>query len=256
MSTRGSSEAVRRQFGAVAEAYAVSPIHASGPDLAVLVEVAGLTGVERVLDLGCGAGHTAMALAPGAAEVVAVDVTPEMLAVAAALARERRLANVVFQRADVLELPFEDGTFDLVTSRYSAHHYVDPARALSEAARVLRPGGRVLLVDSVAPEDRALDTFCNAFELLRDASHVRDCRLSEWLRLFEAAGFDAAARFRMEIEIDAEEWVRRSQTPAHRVEALRALFREASAPARRLFQVCDEPWSFVLPSVLIEGKLR
>jgi ubiquinone/menaquinone biosynthesis C-methylase UbiE len=251
-----STEAVQRQFGAVAAAYATSPIHSSGPDLAELVRIAALTGRERILDLGCGAGHTAHNVAPHAAEVVGVDVTPEMLEVAAGLARDRGLTNVRFQRADVLALPFADASFDLVTSRYSAHHYADPAKALTEAARVLRPGGRMLLVDTVAPEDSALDIFCNAFELLRDASHVRNCRLSEWLRLFDEAGFAARERYRMSIDIDAEAWVVRSQTPPHRVAALRDLFREATPAAGEFFRVSDDPWSFILPSVLIEATLR
>jgi ubiquinone/menaquinone biosynthesis C-methylase UbiE len=256
MPSDSSTDAVQRQFGAVAAAYATSPIHSSGPDLAELVAAAALTGAERVLDLGCGAGHTALNIAPKAAEVVAVDVTQEMLDVAAGLARERGLANVRFERADVLALPFDDATFDLVTSRYSAHHYADPARALAEAARVLRPGGRMLLVDTIAPEDPALDTFCNAFELLRDASHVRNCRLSEWLRLFESAGFEAKERYRLEIDIAAESWVTRAQTPPHRVTALRDLFREATPAARAFFAVSDDPWSFKLSSVLIEATLR
>jgi hypothetical protein len=114
----------------------------------------------------------------------------------------------------------------------------------------------MLLVDTIAPEDLALDTFCNAFELLRDASHVRNCRLSEWLRLFEDAGFAAKERYRLAIDIDAEAWVTRAQTPRHRIAALRDLFREATPVARAAFAVSDDPWTLKLPSVLIEATLR
>ncbi|MGI8554212.1 MAG: class I SAM-dependent methyltransferase [Dehalococcoidia bacterium] len=247
---------VRRQFGAVATAYASSAVHASGPDLSALVDAARLTGGEEVLDLGCGAGHTALALAPTAARVTAVDVTPEMLSVASELSRERGISNISFRHADVASLPFANGSFDLVTSRYSAHHYVDPEGALAEAARVLHPGGRILLVDSVAPEEPALDTLFNAIELLRDSSHVRNCRISEWSRLFATAGFEVSVLFQMDLDLDGESWVQRSQTPAPNVSAIKLLFDTAQPTAREAFDLhTAEPWGWRIPVALLQGQL-
>lgn len=245
---------VREQFGSVAAAYATSTYHASGPDLATLVSAAGLTGGERVLDLGCGAGHTALAVAPHAAAVVAVDLTPEMLAVAAGLAEARGIKNITFRSADVSALPFEDASFDLITSRVSAHHYADPAAALREAARVLKPGGSILLIDTVAPEDPALDTFYNAVELLRDRSHVRNCRVSEWHRLLAGAGFEPETLLEFAIELDGASWVQRSQTPPGMVAAIRALFEGAAPAARTAFQLRDgDAWGWTIPAALIKG---
>ncbi|MHB8574071.1 MAG: class I SAM-dependent methyltransferase [Dehalococcoidia bacterium] len=258
MTTRsGPVQAVQRQFGAVAAAYVVSAVHASGADLVALIEAAGLTGHERVLDLGCGAGHTALAAAPHAASVVAVDVTPEMLAVAADLAAQRGVSNVEFRQADVAALPFPAASFDVVTSRYSAHHYADPAMAFAEAARVLRPGGRLLLADTVSPEDGALDTFMNAVELLRDASHVRNPRRSEWRRLLAEAGFEPEIVFEMPIVLDGENWVQRIQTPADRVTAIRMLFATAPAAARDAFSLRDaEGWGWTIPMAVYRAELR
>ena len=90
---------------------------------------------QRALDAGCGAGHTAAAIAPYTAEVIAYDLTPSMLDQVAQLAAERGLNNIATQQGDVENLPFEDASFDLVTSRYSAHHWPHPATALSEFAR-------------------------------------------------------------------------------------------------------------------------
>src|SRR5690349_13603617 len=97
---------VRNQFGAVASAYATSAVHAGGPDLEALVKAAAAAGTEEVLDLGCGAGHTAIALAPLVRHVVAVDLTPEMLDVARTLAETRRAKNIEFRQADATALPF------------------------------------------------------------------------------------------------------------------------------------------------------
>lgn len=138
-------ESVRRQFSPVAAAYAASPVHAGGPDLAALVAAAEPTGRERALDVGSGPGHTALALAPHVAAVTALDLSQEMLDQGAALAAERGLSNVQFLRGDAERLDLPDAAFDIVTSRYSAHHYPRPAAVLREIARVLRPGGRLLV---------------------------------------------------------------------------------------------------------------
>ncbi len=251
-----TADPVRDQFGAVAAAYATSSYHSSGPDLAALVSAAGLTGSERVLDLGCGAGHTALAVAPHAATVTAVDLTPEMLVVAAELARSKGITNITFRSADVAALPFEDASFDLITSRVSAHHYADPRAALREAARVLRPGGSMLLIDTVAPEDPALDTFYNAVELLRDRSHVRNCRVSEWKRMLTDAGFMPETLLEFTIDLDGASWVQRSQTPPEMVAAIRAVFQSATRAARTAFALRDgDAWGWTIPAALIKGVL-
>lgn len=254
MSHASTRASVQKQFGPAANAYATSAIHASGADLAVLLEAAAASPGTRALDLGCGAGHTALGLAMAGADVVAIDLTDEMLAAGRRLAAERGLANVEFRRADAGLLPFADGEFDIVTSRLSAHHYPDPQQALCEAARVLKPGGTLLLADCIAPEDAALDTFLQTFEFLRDPSHVRDWRTTEWLRMFEAAGLSARAIHRHVIAVEGEPWFRRMSTPPSKQAIIRELFREATPAQVAAFEIRnDEPWGFSLPEAIVEG---
>jgi SAM-dependent methyltransferase len=250
------TDTVRQQFGPVASAYASSDYHSSGPDLAKLVEGAGLTGKERVIDIGCGAGHTAIALAPHAAQVTAVDITPEMLAVAADLAARRGLTNIDFERQDATKLPYPDARFDVAASRVAAHHYHDLRAFVAEAARVLKPGGRLMLADTIAPEDPALDTFCNAFELLRDPSHVRNWRVSEWSALMREHGLEPEVLYQFDLELEMGPWFERQQTVPDRRTGVVGLFAGANEAARAAFHLDARPGWFTLPIALIRATRR
>lgn len=224
--------AIQRQFGAAAERYAASDYHGGGSDLAAMLEAAAPRPDWRVLDLGCGTGHTALAFALHVREVVGLDLTPAMLEQARGLAAQRGIGNLRLETGDAMAMPFPDADFDLVTCRVCAHHFADPARALREVARVLRPGGRCVWVDTVAPDDPAQDTFLNAIELLRDPSHVRDHTVPGWLAMFAAAGLTAECRQRYPLAIDFDDWVARMSTPAPVVAVLLSLFADATDGVR------------------------
>ena len=250
-------ESVEQRFGDAAARYARSAVHRGGPDLDLMLEVGLVSGRERVLDVGCGPGHAALAFAERGASLAAVDLSEAMLEQARRLAAERGLADVEFRRGDVESLPFPDASFEVVTSRYSAHHYPHPERALAEVARVLRPGGCFLLSDTVAPEDHTLDTFFNTIELLRDPSHVRDHRVSEWKAMLEAAGLRVEELRRAWLPIEFEPWIWRMATPPTAVAAIRALFAEAPGEVREAFALeCPESHDFRMPTAVLAGRLE
>lgn len=229
---------VQSQFGAAAQNYVTSVGHAQGSDLQRLVALAQPQPTDRVLDIATGGGHTALALAAHVAEVVASDLTPAMLAAAEAFVYGQGATNVVFQQADAEALPFPDASFDLVTTRIAPHHFPNPRRYLAEVARVLRPGGRFVLDDNVAPEDPDLDAFFNRFEQWRDPSHVRAYRVSEWITWMLEVGLtvdqvDPLSHKRYEFA----EWTARMCMPAHERDALEAWLVLAPEHCRNFFQV-------------------
>lgn len=240
----------------VAAAYARTPLFAAGDDLELIIQNAALTGAERVVDLGTAAGHVALALAPGARLVVGVDPARAMLREARRLAGTRGATNVGLVTSGADPLPFRDASIDLVTCRYAAHHFPDLPGALLEIARVLRPGGRLLIVDTIAPEDDTLDAFINEVEAIRDPSHAHDYRLSEWAAALGAFGMRYELLARWDLPLDFASWVARVGTPADSVARLETLLDSAPPDAVETFRISATPArAFALQVALLAGTL-
>jgi ubiquinone/menaquinone biosynthesis C-methylase UbiE len=156
--------------------------------LRMIVEVARPADDDRLLDVACGPGLVVCAFAPHVREAIGIDVTPAMLERARKLAADKALANVAWRQGDVYSLPYEDASFTIVTTRFSFHHFLDPAAVLREMARVCAPGGRIVVVDDYASEDPAKAAAFNQLEKLRDPSHSRCLTLTELKGLFGKVG--------------------------------------------------------------------
>lgn len=255
MSTFGVKDSVQSQFNQAAANYTTSPIHASGPDLVFMVKAAQLSGTEQLLDAGCGTGHTALTFAPHVAHVVAYDLAEHMLAQGSKLASERGIANIEFRRGDVEKLPFANASFDVVTTRLSAHHWPNPLSALREFHRVLRPNGRLLVDDVVSFDDYMLDTHFQTIELLRDPSHVRDHTLAQWLEMLDHAGFQTDVPHTWEIAIDFASWIQRINTPAQHAAMIRTILAEAPSEVRSALKVQADS-SFTMQAALVHALPR
>jgi len=244
---------VQSNFGVAAADYVTSKVHASGKDLTWLVEVIAFTGTEQVLDVATGGGHTAFALAPHVAEVLALDLTRPMLEVAQKEATARQLHNIRFLEGDAQQLPCEDARFDIVACRKAAHHFPYVHQAVREWARVLKPDGKLLLVDSISPEEPEIDVFLNEIETLRDPSHVRNYQLSEWITFLTEAGFIVSTTREWAILLDIPSWTQRMRTPTESIAIIEQRLRNALPATHKRLRIeeKDGMLSFMLPTALI-----
>jgi ubiquinone/menaquinone biosynthesis C-methylase UbiE len=154
------------------------------------VEALALEARDRLLDVGCGTGAAVRRAAPEVERAIGVDLSPAMVARARELAAG--LENVEFQEGDSERLPFGDGEFTAILCTTSFHHYPGPQRAVSEMARVLAPGGRVVIGDGCSDgmPARALDLVLRTFQ----SSHVHFNRSRELEAFFRGAGLSPTTR--------------------------------------------------------------
>lgn len=253
MTEKSQAVLVDAQFGARADVYLTSTVHAQGDDLDAIAAMMQGRRDARVLDLGCGAGHVSFSVAPHVAAVTACDLSQSMLDVVARTAAERGLANIATRQSTAEHLPFGDQEFDVVLSRYSAHHWHDFHRGIAEAARVLKRGGLAVFVDIVAPHSPVLDTFLQSVELLRDTSHVRDYAKREWEWALVEAGLVICATTPGRLHLDFQDWVTRMRTPALHVQAIRSLQNAVADEVRQHFQV-EPDGSFLLDRLMLEAQ--
>jgi ubiquinone/menaquinone biosynthesis C-methylase UbiE len=219
-----------------AEAYATGE-HKSGRELQLVVEFASPRGTERVLDIGTGAGHTALALAPRVSSVVLTDPVPTMLATARRLFTEAGVRNADFVEASAERLPFPDASFDIVSTRLAAHHFDDVALAMHEVARVLRPGGVFIFIDTLAPEDSESAAYQDEVETLRDPTHKHIYTQGEWIAYAEGAGLGATKLEVVRKTHDFEPWLERGGEDAATQQRVRARFLGAPASAARDLEI-------------------
>lgn len=179
-----------------------------GDDVVGLVAEGGAPGPgDRAIDIACGTGSVACALAARAAFVVGLDATEAMLDQARALAARRGLSNIEWRLGGAYATGLASGAFDVVTCRFAFHHLEDPARAFAEMVRLARPGGRIVLCDGAASDDPARAAAFNAMERLRDPSTTRFATFDGLRAHFIEAGLGAPAVRRFHVTYNAAKLV-------------------------------------------------
>lgn len=198
----------QEQFGKHSAHYLTSTPHATGKSLQRLVDLTAPQKSWRVLDIATGGGHVAYSFAAHVARVWATDITQEMLDMVKLEAAKRGLDNLRTTYAKAEALPFEDESFDLVTCRIAPHHFDSIPDYLAEAHRVLKAGGTLAVVDNVVPAGPVGD-YVNAFERLRDPSHLRAWTMEEWRDAIKAAGFVIGHEEQMFKKMEFKSWAAR-----------------------------------------------
>jgi len=191
--------------------------------LRLVVEFSGAGADDTVLDVACGPGIVVCAFATVVKHATGLDLTPAMLDRARTLQREKGLGNITWQLGEAIPLPYPDARFSVVTSRFAFHHFLDPLAAIKEMARVCRPGGKVVVIDSAPAPDKA-DAF-NAMELVRDPSHARAMPLEELKDLYRQAGLPEPRTTGYRLEGELEGLITRSFPNPGDDETLRRIFR-------------------------------
>ncbi|WP_235001693.1 class I SAM-dependent methyltransferase [Halobacillus sp. Marseille-P3879] len=237
------SDSIKRQvqetFSKSKEAYVTSSTHNKQSDLDLITEWLQPQPTWKVLDIATGGGHVARQLSPDVEMVFASDLTKEMLANTST--HLKSFLNIHYIVADAEELPFIEATFDAVTCRIAPHHFPNPDRFIQEVSRVLKPDGQFVMIDNIAPEDNELDNFYNTFEKMRDSSHHRALKISEWKDLLNAQGLPIYKELSRKKTLPFPEW------------SLRTLEKHEAANVENFFLKSSEKLSSYF-SIVIKGN--
>ena len=220
-------DSILDQFTRQAVPFSTAPSIKDEAALKLIVEFSGAGPDDTVLDVACGGGLVVCAFAKTVRHATGIDLTPAMLDQARKNQAAQGLTNITWKHGDVLPLPFPDGSFTIVTSRFAFHHFLDPLAVLREMKRVVKPGGKVMVVDSAPAPDRA-DAF-NRMEKLRDPSHVRAMPADEHKSLYARAGLPEPRLTWYRLESEMEALIARSFPNPGDDDKIRALFRASLA---------------------------
>ena len=220
------------QFSKQAIPFSTAKTIADGKALQLLIDAVGAGPDDTVLDVACGGGNVVCAFAQTVQHAAGIDMTPAMLERARAMAREKALTNVSWDQGQATSLPYADGTFTIVVTRFSFHHFIEPLAVLKEMIRVCAPGGRVLVADMHTSTDPAKGAEFNRMELLRDPSHVRALPVAELKALFPAAGLPEAKITFYELRDELENLLARSFPNPGDGDKIREIFRTSARDDR------------------------
>jgi SAM-dependent methyltransferase len=238
-------ETLQAEFTHQAEAFNHSVVAHAAQTLDDLLALAAPAPTERWLDVACGPGIVSRRLAAHAAAVLGVDMTPAMIDVARREAATAGLANATFEVGDATALELPDAGFDGAVARFAIHHLPVPGRLVEELARVVRPGGRIVLADHIADEEAGAAAWALELERLRDPSHWAALTPPRLRALGQDAGLALEHERTVAIALDFDDWLTRGSGGAPNAALIERALAERPAGSE-CFALRQEPKQRVL----------
>ena len=255
MADRDVTRLSQHQFSSHAIGYFKSQLFNAGADLDSIISMVSGAETNFAVDIGSGAGFTAFAVSPFASNVCAIDLALPMLQHSVEGSRSRGITNVTSVLGSAELLPFSNNSVGLMTCRLAAHHFNDVTVVAREWARVLAPGGVLVLVDTVAPEEPETAAWMNNIELQRDPSHSCNLSVPQWLEVLANNGFTVEETLLTKIPLEFDDWSQRSGTPPDMVEAMRNDYINANDLVTDAFGIeSDGPLRFFWPCLVLKAS--
>jgi ubiquinone/menaquinone biosynthesis C-methylase UbiE len=236
-------EQVQKEFTRQANGMTNAPAFRSRTVLERMAALVAAGPGRRVLDLACGPGIVAEAVAPYASELVGVDLTPAMVRLAEQRFTDSGLTNGRFLVAPAEQLPFTDDSFAVVVTRLSLHHFSDVQQVLAEVRRVMAAQGTLIVADVISAEDPGAADLHNALEQLRDPSHVRMLSRTGLRSELENAGFTVQSEESWGQERSFGEWAQIVADPSRTaplLQVMKTLARSGQQAGINLREVSNE----------------
>lgn len=229
---------IREQFSKTAAAYVEATHFSGGEELEEAARLLKPSRDDNMLDVACGGGHMALFFAPMVRQVVASDLTMQMLKKAQEhIAEEGRVDNVVFREADAEDLPFPAGSFTLLTCRIAPHHFQDVPQALREFHRVLRRGGRMVIIDTLMPADPEIAEFFQTMETMRNPTHLKAFNEDEWGTMIQDSELILQETLIISKNHDFQEWVKTAGLNRKQIQELNKFFMDAPQKVHDYFKI-------------------
>jgi SAM-dependent methyltransferase len=233
-------DAIREEFTHQAPGFGKAAVMTSAETLGALAEMVPASKDARWLETACGTGLVSRAVAARVGSVAGVDLTPAMIDEARRAATEEGVSSVEFSLGDATALEFADDSFDGAITRLSLHHIPAPGRVVAEMARVVRPGGWVVVSDIAGDEDGKAAAWREEIERLRDPSHWACLTPERLRRMGDAAGLELERERLVPIDLDFDDWLRRGSGGAGAADLVARLLRDQPAAAKS-FRVGKAP---------------
>jgi ubiquinone/menaquinone biosynthesis C-methylase UbiE len=222
---------IKKEFARQVDTLSRSPVFTDQHVIDRIIEAAQISGDERVLDLGCGPGILTEAVAPFSQEVIAFDLTPEMVDQTRQRCEKRGFKNVTLMLGEAENLPFDNSTFDIIVTRLTIHHFLDPSTAISNMVRVLKPKGKIVVADIVSSENSNESDLHNALEILRDPSHSKMLSIPELKKEISSASLMITMEDSWITQREFNEWIKITNDPSRKGPLYTIMYNLAKANA-------------------------